>query len=440
VYSDYLNQSLQVLNVVIFTMGAFFVIMHLSGRFHKDFLPRGVWILLGAVFTAVDLFVLPELITPLAVTRWTAFQHALFAWVGLAILWDVTWLLKWPQPKLMLGVLLSNCFFSVFVFWPGFLEVPLTAGLHPAGGTLYLWGGIYLLAVGLLPLPFLARRMISPVARADRHSVVTFAVGYSLVLLLGLMDWADVKGWIPFASVPYTLFGFLCVTALGGISLIRRLLAMHTTLIDTLEALKIAYQELDESRSLSKLGELTSRISHDIANYCTTLSGQAYYLSKCFEVPEAQRSLGTITTTTERLTTLAREVMALASGGVSAQREPMDLQQLLQEVMRGENFTDRARFQLHWATTQCHILGEWHKMERVFMNLFQNAVDARRPSQALAEIQVSAEERQGHFVITVADHGIGLEDVQCAHIFEPFISYQRKHGHRLRFGDCSDDC
>jgi PAS domain S-box-containing protein len=69
------------------------------------------------------------------------------------------------------------------------------------------------------------------------------------------------------------------------------------------------------------------------------------------------------------------------------------------------------------------IIGDASQLMRVFQNLIGNALKYRKPDAAPA-ITISAEEDDGHWVVSVADDGIGIDPSMTGRLFQVF---QRLH-------------
>ncbi|MBN2366867.1 MAG: PAS domain-containing sensor histidine kinase [Calditrichaeota bacterium] len=70
----------------------------------------------------------------------------------------------------------------------------------------------------------------------------------------------------------------------------------------------------------------------------------------------------------------------------------------------------------HW------ISGDWLQLNRVFMNILQNAFDVTRQS-GLVRVRLSR--RKDRVLVTVQDNGAGIPDAQRTKIFEPFYSTKK---------------
>jgi two-component system, chemotaxis family, sensor kinase Cph1 len=70
------------------------------------------------------------------------------------------------------------------------------------------------------------------------------------------------------------------------------------------------------------------------------------------------------------------------------------------------------------------VAGDEGQLGHVFQNLLSNALKYRKKSET-PRIQVSAERRDSHWVVSVADNGIGFEQEQSQRIFGLFKRLHR---------------
>lgn len=70
------------------------------------------------------------------------------------------------------------------------------------------------------------------------------------------------------------------------------------------------------------------------------------------------------------------------------------------------------------------ISGSPNQLEQIFINLFQNAIDAfpEKPKYGEIRVDISLSENKKSVIIKVADNGIGIEKEECNKIFEPFFT------------------
>jgi signal transduction histidine kinase len=87
--------------------------------------------------------------------------------------------------------------------------------------------------------------------------------------------------------------------------------------------------------------------------------------------------------------------------------------------------------------TLAQLHADHDQLKQVFLNIFQNAIDASHDGTA---IDVTAFElargQNAGMVIKVTDHGIGIPDEALARVFEPFFTSGKRHGTGLGLAIC----
>ncbi|MGQ9898350.1 MAG: sensor histidine kinase [Acidobacteriota bacterium] len=86
-------------------------------------------------------------------------------------------------------------------------------------------------------------------------------------------------------------------------------------------------------------------------------------------------------------------------------------------------------------TTPLPVHGAIDQLQRVFINIFNNAMDAMPSGGQLTVTSTRWETGTGleHFVIEVRDTGYGMPENVLAHIFEPFFT-TKPRGSRTGLG------
>jgi light-regulated signal transduction histidine kinase (bacteriophytochrome) len=72
------------------------------------------------------------------------------------------------------------------------------------------------------------------------------------------------------------------------------------------------------------------------------------------------------------------------------------------------------------------VKGDVMQLSHVFQNLLSNALKYRKPNET-PRIHFGAERRDGHWVVSVRDNGIGFERHQAERIFGLFVRLHREH-------------
>ncbi|RMF31748.1 MAG: ATP-binding protein, partial [Chloroflexi bacterium] len=75
------------------------------------------------------------------------------------------------------------------------------------------------------------------------------------------------------------------------------------------------------------------------------------------------------------------------------------------------------------------LQGDWASLRKALIHILDNAITYNKPQ---GEVRVTLSQEEGVHLITVADTGIGIPQVELSRIFEPF--YQVEEHNTRRYG------
>jgi len=212
-------------------------------------------------------------------------------------------------------------------------------------------------------------------------------------------------------------------------------------------------QHLQQTQRLDSLGVLAGGIAHDFNNLLVGILGGAELLALADLEPDDRESVRAISEAGQRAATLTAQLLAYAGRRDLGQREPIDLNALVLELLRllGPTLSKKARLEVS-ISSGVIVLGNRATVLQVLMNLLTNASDALEGEAG--SIVVFAErvhepderfkhalgaldrERSGPWVLVeVRDTGVGMDEATKGRIFEPFFSTKTK-GHGLGLAAC----
>jgi signal transduction histidine kinase len=186
--------------------------------------------------------------------------------------------------------------------------------------------------------------------------------------------------------------------------------------------------ELLQSRKLAAIGTLASGVAHELNNPLNNIYLSSQMLEKetgDSTSPAVREIVGDIAGQTRRMKQITGDLLEFARG-----REPR-----LREVELGELIMGAYRLvSVAMDTRKVHLVtdsgsggilidADPEQMERVFINLFTNAIDAMSGEGTL---RVQALKGQGEVRITVSDSGRGIPPEIVETIFEPFYTTRDK--------------
>lgn len=135
-------------------------------------------------------------------------------------------------------------------------------------------------------------------------------------------------------------------------------------------------------------------------------------------------SLNRIETESVRMDHLVGELLTLSrleSGMTALQKEPVDLNELLQELVEDANFEGASNHVSvqYAANVAIHIQAQPDLLQRAIDNVVRNAVKYS-PAHTTVNVSATIDHAAKQVVICVADKGIGVKAAELEAIFKPF--------------------
>jgi signal transduction histidine kinase len=173
--------------------------------------------------------------------------------------------------------------------------------------------------------------------------------------------------------------------------------------------------------------DFLSNISHELRTPLSVVVGFVYLLlnqviGKLTE--EQQKVLETVYRNSEELLELIDNVLwmtSLNAGDANPTLERFDVRDIVNETMKRYDKTIREkglRLSLQLSEGDTSLVSDRAKLERVFQNVFNNAVKFTTEGEIAVRVQ-PLPQRDG-IELEVADTGIGIEQSKIDSIFEPF--------------------
>lgn len=193
---------------------------------------------------------------------------------------------------------------------------------------------------------------------------------------------------------------------------------------ETETQLQSVQQDLVQANRLAILGQVAAGVAHEINQPLATIRAYADN-SKVFigrgKTEPAIENLGLIASLTDRIATITEDLKALARKGRSGE-EPVGLREVVDGavLLLRSRFTGRLdRLAIAPVSADLRVMGNRLRLEQVFINLFQNALEAVA-ERADGRVDVSVAVEEDGVVVTVADNGPGISSTVLASLFEPF--------------------
>jgi two-component system sensor histidine kinase PilS (NtrC family) len=173
---------------------------------------------------------------------------------------------------------------------------------------------------------------------------------------------------------------------------------------------------------MAAVGEMASRMAHEIKNPLASISGSAQMLSSLGGVDDTgTRLLNILVDESRRLSGILDEFLDYARPH-QATHKPCNISQMLQDctdlLRRSAELTDRHRLALE-TEDELIVHGEEHLLRQLFWNLSRNALQAMPDG---GELSISAERRKGSAILVWRDTGVGMPEEVRQKAFEPFMT------------------
>jgi PAS domain S-box-containing protein len=180
-------------------------------------------------------------------------------------------------------------------------------------------------------------------------------------------------------------------------------------------------------RSNEELAEFAHVVAHDLQTPLRTVRSYTQLLVKRYEGqldPSAGEFFSYVLSGTKTMETLIRGLLDYAIAGEEAPREPVNLSDVVQNVISGlATQIDESGAEIIYDELPT-VSANPIQMQQLFQNLIGNAVKYRRP-EAAPEIRIGSDSSSNRCLLSISDNGQGIPIEQRERIFAPL---SRLHG------------
>jgi len=201
-------------------------------------------------------------------------------------------------------------------------------------------------------------------------------------------------------------------------------LSIHASI--AIENARLA-QEMVNNERLSAVGRMASTIIHDIKNPMGTLRVYAQVMKKKSGNDEAAKLADEMIRQVDRFVNMAQEILDFSRGVSATNIQETEFGEVMEGVLAFiEKDLTKRNIKLEKALNfQGKVKVDQDKIVRVFYNIASNAADAMPTGGTLT---VSTEDAGGMVRVEFKDTGTGMPEEVKRKIFEPFVTYGKKHG------------
>ena len=180
------------------------------------------------------------------------------------------------------------------------------------------------------------------------------------------------------------------------------------------------YLKREELQKFSTIGELSSRIAHDIRNPLTSIQLSTDLIHRKNSDEKLEPYFKTINENIFRISHQVNDVLDYLRKN-PIKKEPVNIKVLIDNVL--DNIQIPANISIDTSECSFNANVDKIKMESVFSNLILNSIQA---IESDGKITISMEEENSQHHITIEDSGKGIDSKIIDNIFEPLFSTKLK--------------
>jgi signal transduction histidine kinase len=186
-------------------------------------------------------------------------------------------------------------------------------------------------------------------------------------------------------------------------------------------------QQMVQSERLSAVGAMASTIIHDIKNPMGTLRVYAQVMKKKSADEETRKMADEMIAQVDRFVKMTQEILDFTRGVSSMNIQEVEFSEVMDAVLLfiAKDLTKKNIQLVQNTSFKGMVNVDQDKLMRVFYNIAGNAADAM-PNGGILTVNTLAKDNQ--IVIEFVDTGTGMPAEVKAKIFEPFMTFGKKHG------------
>ncbi|OQR55710.1 PAS domain-containing sensor histidine kinase [Bacillus sp. CDB3] len=180
-----------------------------------------------------------------------------------------------------------------------------------------------------------------------------------------------------------------------------------------------------DAEKFSLAGRIAAGIAHEVRNPLTTVRGYLQFLQDSVSPSNKELFKSLLIPELDRANSIITKFLSISKTREFT-REPFPintfLREYIQQLLASEVFLHNISIDYEFSTELDGVLVniDRHELVQVFLNLFQNAVDAQ--GEELLSIQITSYRLDNFVRITFKDNGTGIPPAIQEYIFDPFFS------------------
>lgn len=193
-----------------------------------------------------------------------------------------------------------------------------------------------------------------------------------------------------------------------------------------------ATEELVKQEKLGALGEIATRVAHDIRSPLSALQSAIEYFGH-LKMPDEKgtKVLNMLELSTKRLTGIADDLLERHQGKEGGKETVFSIHHILDELIgefEGPEQYKDVRFVKRYDSGAIHIRGDGAKLQRAFGNILKNAAEAMEFHGAITVTTKASEDRAS---VGIADTGPGMLEEKLQKVLAGGFTEGKEDGHGI---------
>lgn len=194
-------------------------------------------------------------------------------------------------------------------------------------------------------------------------------------------------------------------------------------LSDVTEEKKIQ-QQLMQSEKLSSLGEMISGVAHELNNPLASIMGFAQLMEQSETAGPVHGKVVSIRREADRCHRIVKNLLRFARKQ-APERKPLDINSVVGSVVQLLGYqlqSDNIALDLELASDMQPVMGDYHALQQVFVNLVTNAHHAMKEKGGRGILRITTTCDGLTCRVEVDDTGPGVRPEHLKRIFDPFFT------------------
>jgi len=183
-------------------------------------------------------------------------------------------------------------------------------------------------------------------------------------------------------------------------------------------------REIEKSHRLASLGRLAAGVAHEIRNPLSSIKGFATYFKERYrDNPDDQRTAEIMIREVDRLNRVIGQLLEFARP-VAIEKKPTSLHTLIHHSLRMVERQAQEKgitIRKDLSPLVDRVSVDADRINQVLLNLYLNAIEAMEKGGALSVV-LGRDSDQKRVKIIVSDTGVGIEEKDLQHIFDPYFT------------------